>query len=547
MGIRFKLLLAFLLSFVSIGVLSFYVLQSRLQRDFDALEQAEMKAALSQSTAVMEDMVNTLKSVTIDWAVWSDMYDFARQPQARSVWAEQNIGPDTVLNANLSFFEILGPQAQLIRATHSGKDGSAFSLDTKMREFLVQHLASGEKSESCFFLQLPMGDPSLLCASRITRSDESGNFVGIMAAVQVFSSQRMSDLRRKLGDPARWINVEDIAPQAKQMQSLDDRPDATMGKVAHWTQGDARLIYLSLPGMAGLTNLSLELHQSRTVHVHSQTLTRFVLAQSIATSFGASLVLTLAVHGFLILRLRSFHRQLIDISQGSGKIRRIELDGRDEIGVLAQEVNALLETIETKLNELTVQSLTDPLTGLSNRRAFDLRLALEFSRSRRDQQSLALLLMDVDLFKRYNDHYGHQQGDVALRTVARVLTSLTTRATDLAARIGGEEFAVLLPATSVQGALQVAQAVQQEVTAAALEHAASPIAPWLTVSIGIAMPEGTEDTPAALFALADRALYEAKTLGRNRIVVKGGSAMHHTTRPATDATDHRPSASTSAL
>jgi diguanylate cyclase (GGDEF)-like protein len=158
-------------------------------------------------------------------------------------------------------------------------------------------------------------------------------------------------------------------------------------------------------------------------------------------------------------------------------------------------------------------TLTDKLTTLPNRRAFDARLVLESARERRTGQPLALLVLDVDHFKRYNDHYGHPAGDAALQAVAEVLRSACGRAVDMAARTGGEEFAMLLPHTEMQGAVEMAQRIQQLLRHRQIPHADSPVADCLTVSIGIAL--SAADRPEDLVQRADQALYTAKHSGRN--------------------------------
>ena len=259
----------------------------------------------------------------------------------------------------------------------------------------------------------------------------------------------------------------------------------------------------------------------RAIHAQSAKLNRYVLAQTLVTSFVTALFLALVVHWLLVKRLRSFHQQLSGVAAGGVWNRRVSVGGRDEVGSLAAEVNGLMTVIETQVKELTIQSMTDPLTGLPNRRAFDLRLALEFSRSQREGQTppLALLLMDVDFFKEYNDHYGHPQGDVALKAVSHVLNTVSARAIDLAARIGGEEFVLMLPATSQEGAEKMAHSIQQCLADQALPHAKSNVSRFLTVSIGVALLGSGDESPSALLGRADRALYEAKTGGRNRFVV----------------------------
>ena len=169
-------------------------------------------------------------------------------------------------------------------------------------------------------------------------------------------------------------------------------------------------------------------------------------------------------------------------------------------------------------NQLEVISTTDALTGIANRRHFDTVLAAEWSRAVRLGQSLALGLIDLDWFKKYNDHYGHLAGDECLRQVARVLAKKLGRTGDLVARYGGEEFVFIAPVTDGENALRLAQLVCEGVQALALPHELSDFG-CVTLSVGVAalVPRRNE-TPDMLIRMADEMLYRAKAQGRNRVV-----------------------------
>jgi diguanylate cyclase (GGDEF)-like protein len=162
-------------------------------------------------------------------------------------------------------------------------------------------------------------------------------------------------------------------------------------------------------------------------------------------------------------------------------------------------------------------SLTDSLTGIANRRALDSQLTSVWALSMREPADVALLMIDVDHFKLYNDCYGHLAGDECLRAIAAWVAGVSARGSDFAARYGGEEFAVLLPGTTEEGARDVAERLRQVVMIAGLPHATSPFG-QVTVSIGVAsIAPVTGDDPAVLITLADRALYDAKSAGRNQV------------------------------
>lgn len=177
-----------------------------------------------------------------------------------------------------------------------------------------------------------------------------------------------------------------------------------------------------------------------------------------------------------------------------------------------------------KLNaELRELARVDALTGVATRRVFDETLAHEWLRAVRTATPLSLLLLDVDHFKLFNDHYGHPAGDGCLRSVAQAVRAVARRGTDLVARYGGEEFGFLLPMTPMIGARTVAERILQQIAATAIPHDRSPVAPTVTVSIGLCtfdpaasagLPE-TSVRPDHLLRIADQALYQAKRGGRN--------------------------------
>jgi diguanylate cyclase (GGDEF)-like protein/PAS domain S-box-containing protein len=163
-------------------------------------------------------------------------------------------------------------------------------------------------------------------------------------------------------------------------------------------------------------------------------------------------------------------------------------------------------------------SLKDCLTGVANRRQFNLTLDREWAREQRSHQPLSLIMLDIDFFKQYNDHYGHVQGDECLKRVGRALSSIPIRASDLIARYGGEEFAILLPDTDAASARVVAEKCHNLMLAQQIPHAKSTISPLVTASLGVGTCAPTMDGSSVAFVdSVDKLLYQAKQKGRNRI------------------------------
>jgi diguanylate cyclase (GGDEF)-like protein len=177
--------------------------------------------------------------------------------------------------------------------------------------------------------------------------------------------------------------------------------------------------------------------------------------------------------------------------------------------------------LEKANHELQRLATLDGLTQIANRRQFDDVLQREWRRNAREQAPLALIMADIDYFKRYNDTYGHQMGDDCLKQVARALYDAVKRPGDLVARYGGEEFAMILPQTDAEGAWQMAQAIQKAVQSLQIPHAGSSVDAYVTLSLGVAsMIPSPATASEMLITAADQALYHAKDQGRNRIVVK---------------------------
>ncbi|MDY6942965.1 MAG: diguanylate cyclase [Pseudomonadota bacterium] len=201
---------------------------------------------------------------------------------------------------------------------------------------------------------------------------------------------------------------------------------------------------------------------------------------------------------------------------------------------IIEEQNQRLDDKTTQLeranNALRYMSMVDGLTLVPNRRRFDEVLHDEWRRATRhhvgrqfngrgsEPESVSLVLIDIDHFKQYNDHYGHLAGDECLRRVAKTVADSLNRCGDLVARYGGEEFAVLLPSTTIEGAVAIAERIRAAVEALSIPHHGSVTSDHVTISLGVAgMDQIEESVPSNLVERADRALYEAKANGRNQV------------------------------
>lgn len=203
---------------------------------------------------------------------------------------------------------------------------------------------------------------------------------------------------------------------------------------------------------------------------------------------------------------------------------------KDEVtGQASGIVLSMRDVTKRKLREEALEALAkiDSLTGLANRRTFDQSLDREWKRAFREKSNLSLILMDLDYFKQFNDHYGHLRGDECLRTVAETIGKIVSRASDVIARFGGEEIAIILPVTELNGARQLAESLRHGIEELQIPHEGRTDCSWVTVSLGVASAyggaQGAAKMPDDLLYAADEALYQAKKKGRNQVVVSSFS------------------------
>lgn len=178
------------------------------------------------------------------------------------------------------------------------------------------------------------------------------------------------------------------------------------------------------------------------------------------------------------------------------------------------------EQLAALQKELEILSFVDGLTGIANRRRFDEVMKTEWANARRNSQPLSLVMVDIDHFKAYNDHYGHLQGDESLKRAAQALSAAATRPRDAVARFGGEEFALILPESDAASAQKIAERCRSLMFKEQIAHAASPVSQILTLSFGVGTVVPTQEGGMMEFIDAvDRQLYQAKQQGRDRIAV----------------------------
>jgi len=205
------------------------------------------------------------------------------------------------------------------------------------------------------------------------------------------------------------------------------------------------------------------------------------------------------------------------------RLRDQEEYNRQRLETAFKQLEEAYQELEKVKNQLEMMNRQDGLTGIANRSYFEETLEREWKTSARNGEVFSLVMFDIDFFKQYNDTYGHLAGDECLRQVAQTAAQNVLRPRDIVARYGGEEFAVILPATPLEGAIKIAERLRQAILDLHIPHANSRVAlpePMVTISLGVAsMPAQVNTAPSEVVAQADKALYLAKSQGRNCVKV----------------------------
>lgn len=221
---------------------------------------------------------------------------------------------------------------------------------------------------------------------------------------------------------------------------------------------------------------------------------------------------------FLFMPLEALQNDILRIKDGD-ITHNLSAEGFSEISLLAQAFNEMKEEVDVRTRDLERLTSQDPLTGIANRRYFDESLRRYYHDAYRNKESISVLLIDIDYFKRFNDSNGHLAGDACLQAVAGVISKAVARPADVVARYGGEEFAVILPDTPESGMRVIADHIQQSMHAASIPHDDSPISDIVSLSIGgCSIVPSDNDRMTSLVNEADRALYKAKETGRDKSV-----------------------------
>lgn len=466
--------------------------------------QRQLAQAIIQSLAQEAD---TLGRIASDWAEWDQTVTFMLRGDAE--YAGENLNPSSFISLRVDHMVFIRNDGRICWSGRYDKTQDVVVLDAGLDE-LTRRLRALAGPDGALDLQgiVIVGPTPCLAALRQVRPVD----------LPVLPPGHLLMLREL--DNEFWAHLGQVVGTRLTASLRTDGPPYPGGQSSSVISegGLATTAFKLLPvDLFGRQELEIS---GKIPRLTEKTGLRVLRMNTVALGF----VMVAMVWAFLVLVLRSVVRPIrqlgglfAELHRSTNFELRSALPNRDEIGDLSREIDGLIATLGDQRRSLERLATTDALTGLPNRRSFDDALDLAWRVCRREQRPLGLVMIDVDHFKWYNDHYGHQGGDFCLRQVAEAVQAAAHRPSDIRARYGGEEFVLVLPGADPAGCKLVAQRLCDAVYALALPHAAAPLG-RVSISLGCAsVVPGPDQSPAQLVEAADRQLYAAKSAGRNRV------------------------------
>jgi diguanylate cyclase (GGDEF)-like protein len=510
-GLRHKIIAGLVTLMLLLGLGSMAWMSWRANANYDRLDRQEAVADFERLLRAFDARLRQSHRIMSEWAHWTEMARFVESGDP--AFAAKNLTPSGIGESGLLWVAVLDRQGRpLKKVSASGGPPPDALLDGPYGPLLRTLPADGIGCAPGLIEQ----NWVVLCRRSIRNTDGGGPVRGILATAEAFTPEAQQEVSSQTG-LLFTLSTRPLAQAGG--KTTESELVSGMGRSALRLQTMDDVIRMQWPvqDLKGEAVGHLRMDWRRATTLHARSVMEAMGWQLILSFLMITLGMLWLVDRLVVARLKRFNHELRHIYQNKHWHQAVTVHGQDEITELAEGTNALLNIIDSQVRHLESLAETDPLTGLSNRRSFNEVLHRALLTSRRYRRPLCLLVLDVDHFKRYNDRYGHAEGDFALQTVAQCLQGQARRPGDFCARVGGEEFAVILEDTDLEGAMHWMRTTQERLRSLALPHPDNSAAPYLTVSAGVALADDQDDA-TTLYKRADTALYGAKTAGRNLVV-----------------------------
>jgi len=515
MGLRRLIVLVLLGTLTVLALLTLTALRWDTQQKAIQLENVEAKSELRRLLGMLEATSLEVNGVLKSWANWTELYDHFAKPDPK--FSRDELNPATLAVGGLHFMVLLdlsGKVFQMSEVPSSAGELPATEMATQNAQTFSDYFQRVGNSNACGTM-LANSQLALVCHSPMLNSEGKGPAHGYVLIGRWINGAMIQHISEMTGVAFKLVPVVSPGPPTStgSKASVLFRPDS-VGVFEHEAHLELRYPVTSIFDQA---IAEVQMTWPRKHAQAAQQNYNTTQAVVIALILICGVVLVLLLNVLVVRRINRLHTELGRIVESREWTGRITMKGQDELTALARYAHDLIGIVRDQVQELKNLSATDSLTGLPNRRAFSERLEHLLAQHARQQLSTALILIDIDHFKKYNDKYGHPAGDEALKRVAQCLRSVLRRELDMPARMGGEEFGVLLEGCNMEQAQVAAEQLRTALETLAIEHLGLPVPGVMTISLGIAVMLEA-DTSDTLYQRADKALYLAKIKGRNQWV-----------------------------
>lgn len=507
-SLRFRFLIALsgvlLLALCSLGILSKWVIFPALHKEESGIINQELQRIERSISLAHQELLSQAR----DWANWDDTYAFVQGRYPR--YANVNFSPEMMQEMRYQLIAFFDPQGNTYFLSGLAPESDAYTTCTRtvddcawMAPYVnnIQHAIESAEEQQRFLLP-GVNAPAMAVITPIVRTDGSGPSVGWLAKIRLMDARWIAQMEEMTGLP---ITIE--------QRSTSHAEPVT--RIAGDTIYAQHLLSTHVPAISIAVGTQL----NRTHYLASLTTIRYVLIWTACLMLLVTGLVLWLMERIILKPLKALSLFARQVSEHEHMDSTHLCQRNDEIGLLARSFEQQL-TRQRELNaELLNLSTHDSLTGLPNRRLFDQQLQADIHETQALSQPLAVMMLDIDHFKRFNDYYGHQKGDECLQQVAKALQHIAADHDFLIARTGGEEFSALLPNTSAHTAKQIGHLLHHAVASLKIPHQGSPVTPHVTISVGISSLDESKDiSPSTLMSTADQALYRAKAAGRHQVI-----------------------------
>jgi diguanylate cyclase (GGDEF)-like protein len=521
---------------VTIMLIAFLLIQKLIIfPTFESLEQQYAKEDIDRVEDVILNSIDQLDRQLYDWSDWDDTYHFIEN--LNDDYIDNNLSPDIFSNLQVNLvyfldndFEPVWAQTYSFDIEHpdqveitTNTENVQQSLGLLQHEFEKLKLRTSDNYQSINGLFSQHDSPIAFAIHPIINSNKDS--IGYL----IFGRTLEQFIIKKFGEQInKAFKIEVMTKKPLSMSDFSnnyyaiDLLNKNMLKISK--------LYL----VDGNTAFRISTMYQRLITKSGQNSLKYAFISSLTIGVIMIMIISILLKKRVFLLLSNLTKQMQGISKSKNYALRATISNKDEISVLSSEFNNMLTAIEQNNNELVEAneqikaanleleklSITDALTQITNRLGLERKLRKEWSGLCRDINPIAIVMIDMDYFKSFNDQYGHIEGDRCLRQISNILSKNTQRPRDMAARFGGEEFTLVLPETNIQTALHISKNIQNDIANCKIQHKPSKVSEFVTVSIGIASLIPTAEMSVySILQNADEALYTAKQNGRNRIEI----------------------------